>query len=49
MKERYLQPCSETFRIHPESGLLVASNEDLPIVPVTPFFSPDSDDDAWDE
>lgn len=49
MKERYFQPRAETLRIHPGSGLLVASNEDLPIVPVTPFFSPSSDDDAWDE
>ena len=49
MKERYLQPRSGICRIHPGSGLLVASNEDFPIVPVTPFFAPDSDDDAWDE
>ena len=49
MKERYERPVSGICLLKPESGFLMASNEDLPIVPVTPFRFPSYDDDPWDD
>lgn len=50
MKERYEHPASEICLLRPESGFLMASNEDLPVVPVTPFYLDSaSDDDPWFE
>ena len=38
MKGRYVKPDSGVCTYSPEEGILVASNEDLPVVPVAPFF-----------
>ena len=44
-------PFSGVCQYGPERGLLVASNEDLPVVPVTPFYFPNDgsgfDDSDW--
>lgn len=49
MKERYERPLSDLCDLGLCSGLLMASNEDLPVVPVSPFRYPSFDDDPWQD
>ena len=52
MYRTYEKPAAEIWLIRPETAFLAASNEDLPVVPVTPFSAKRggwNDDDDWDE
>lgn len=49
---RYEKPEAEIWLIRPDSAFLSASNEDLPVVPITPFSSKKRDwydDGDWDD